>query len=89
MSLDMPVALTHHSNKFREIFVIYSHPTDYPEHFVIRRWVTTSNLSGFVPDPDWFKLGQSLEDVRAYVPPFCVRLERNPRDEPHIVECWI
>jgi hypothetical protein len=72
-----------------EMFVIYERPRDYPDKFVVRRW-----LIGVVPgvptaDADWFHLADTLDGVRAQVPPHCVRLERDTDDEPQIVEVWI
>lgn len=70
-----------------EMFVVYAHPRDYPTKFVVRRWGIGAGIS--VPDDDWFYLGDSLDEVRAHVPPHCVRLERDSKDEPQIVECWL
>ncbi len=69
-----------------QMFVVYSYPSDYPNKFVVRRWWIGG---GPAPDQDWFFLGDSLEEVRGHIPPFCVRIERDPRDEPQIVECWV
>jgi hypothetical protein len=72
-----------------EMFTVYRYPRDYPTKFVVRRWLVGAKPGEPLPDEDWFFLGESLEEVRAHVPPHCVRLERDPNDEPQIVECWI
>jgi hypothetical protein len=72
-----------------EIYVVYRHPRDYPLSYVLRRWWIGRTPGGPEPDQDWFFLAPTLEGVRAHIPPHCVRLERDPRDESQIVECWI
>jgi hypothetical protein len=72
-----------------EMFVVYERPRDYPDKFVVRRWWIGKTPGEPEADKDWFYLGETLDDVRAHVPGWCVRLERDPNDEPHIVECWI
>ena len=72
-----------------EMYVVYSRPRDYPDKFVVRRWAIGRKPGEPVAEPDWFYLGDSLDQVRAHVPGHCVRLERDPNDEPQIVECWI
>jgi hypothetical protein len=73
-----------------EMWIIYRYPRDYPDNYVARRWVMTSvgGVSRMMPTAD-HTLGDSLEDVRAAVPAYCVRLERHESDEPQIVESWI
>jgi hypothetical protein len=71
-----------------EMFVVYHHPTDYPDKFVVRRWVTSR--IGPLPDSEWFFLGETLEEVRAKIAPLCLHcIRRHPNDEPQIVEVWI
>jgi|HubBroStandDraft_6_1064221.scaffolds.fasta_scaffold3971273_2 hypothetical protein len=69
-----------------EMYVVYERPRDYPDKFVVRRW--GCRAEGAVPE-DWFVLGTTLDEVRAAIPRHCVRLERDPRDEPQIIEVWI
>ena len=71
-----------------EMFVVYERPLDHPEHFVMRRWLIGAEKGKPTPT-DYFVLGETLEEVRNSIPPHCVRLERDPNDEPQIVECWI
>lgn len=68
------------------MWVIYDHPSDFPEHFVARRWVGESPTTDHV-------LADSLEDVRtkvatrfAFVPSMLPRFEN---DDPKIVEVWL
>jgi hypothetical protein len=72
-----------------EMFVVYAHPRDYPDRFVLRRWWIGRTPGEPEADKDWFYLADTLEEVRTHVPAHCVRLERDPHDEPQIVEVWI
>jgi hypothetical protein len=72
-----------------EMFVVYRKPRDYPQSYVLRRWWIGRTQGEPEADKDWFVVAATLEEVRAHVPPYCVRLERDPRDEPQIVELWM
>jgi hypothetical protein len=69
------------SNKL-ELWTIYDHPKDYPNYFVVRVFL------GGQPTDRAF-LCNSLEDARKLVPSdkFCI--QRDPSDDPVIVETWI
>jgi hypothetical protein len=71
------------------MFTVYERPRDYPDKFVVRRWWIGKDPGRPIPDPDWFYLADTLDEVRAHVPRHCVRLERDPNDDPKIVEVWI
>jgi hypothetical protein len=71
------------------MFVIYDNPTDYPGFFVLRGFSIVSGNPDPVPDDHVLKW-PSIRGPRAW----CrlrglVRLERNPGDEPQIVEVWL
>jgi hypothetical protein len=70
-----------------EMYVIYKKPLDYRQGFVVRKWEVGAQPS---PRPtDWFGLGSTIEEVRVMIPGWCVKIERDPNDEPQIVETWI
>jgi hypothetical protein len=69
-----------------EMFVVYERPKDYPDKFVLRRWAIGR---GAAQGTEWFVLGETIEEVRAHVPLHCVRIGRDPHDEPQIVEVWL
>ena len=71
-----------------DMWVIYERPRDYPMSYVVRRWVIGAKPGEPMPT-DEFRTAPTLEGARNCVPGYCVRLERDPRDEPQIVECWI
>lgn len=68
---------------------IYEHPIDYPDHFVARVWRIGPHTmeSGEIRLAD--TLDQARESVHALAPhaDFCI--ERNPEDDPKIVETWL
>lgn len=66
------------------IWVIYDHPADFPNHFVVRvTW-------GLFKSP-FAQLAPDLEGARRLAidggASFC--LGRDPGDDPVIAECWI
>jgi hypothetical protein len=70
-----------------EMWTIYFNPADHPGQFVTRRcWIGPGTIT---PDPVRFRVGKTLEEARTFVPWGCERLDRDPADEPQIVEVWI
>lgn len=69
---------------FPPIWVIYSHPADFPAGFVVRVWF------GLTPEP-FGQRAATLEEARAVVYQCggSVRMERSARDAPVILESWI
>ena len=66
------------------LYVVYEHPRDYPDEFVVRRW--------FVDRPELgepFARGASLEAVRAALPRNLWNLGRHKNDDEAVVEVWI
>ncbi len=69
-------------------FVIYDHPTDYPDGFVVREWeIVEGSLE---PLPRQI-VGQSstLAGARTFIPLDCVMLRPDPSDDAKIKEIWI
>lgn len=70
-----------------EVWVIYSRPKDMPDAaFVLRRQMAIEDK--VMPSPE-FETADSIEAIRALVPPGKVLLPRHPDDDPVIVETWI
>lgn len=69
-------------NLFCEIWTVYDRPLDFPHNFVARKFV------GIQPTESTIT-GNSLEEVRAGLPPGVVKLDRAPDDDPKIVEVWL
>jgi hypothetical protein len=71
------------------IWVIYDHPRDYPDHFVVRRQVAGA---GFIAIDQNCHLTKSLEEARNLIQqlhPGSVCLTRSPEDDRVIVESWL
>lgn len=66
-------------------YVIYRHPLDFPNHFVVREWLI--DRDGFRPAPIAC-LCSTLEEARDSVPGAPWRRDRYPEDDPCIVETW-
>jgi hypothetical protein len=71
----------------RLMYVIYRNPSDYPDRFVVRRWVITSNsmLAEEVP----VTVAVTLEEARSVVPPGAIRVLREEADDPVVYETWV
>ena len=64
------------------IICIYSSPKDYPGKFIARLWDVT------VPT-QIVAIADSLEEIRKAKPAEMVIIDRQPKDDPVIVETWI
>lgn len=70
------------------MWVVYDHPSDFPDVFIARRWDPTN--AGFMPTERTIT-GTTLEEVRASInktPGLCL-IPREPLDDPKIVEVWL
>lgn len=65
-------------------FVIYDHPTDCPDAFVVREW----SVSAAGPRPLGAQTAPTLDDARELVPEGLVNVGRTPQDDHKIVEVW-
>jgi hypothetical protein len=66
------------------LYVVYDHPRDYPDEFVVRRWRMDRPERG---EP--FARGASIEDVRAALPSGLYNLGRYANDDPVVAEVWV
>jgi len=65
-----------------ELWTIYKHPLDYPNEFVARKFILDKPTSEI-------KTSDTIETLRLLLPMGLTRIERNPGDDPVIVETWI
>jgi hypothetical protein len=70
-------------NSQLEIYVLYFNASDYPNKYVVRRWL------GQTPDDNVLCVEDTLKDARSKIPKDKVMLQRNEIDDPVIVETWI
>lgn len=71
-----------------DMWVVYDHPTDFPDKFVARRW----EIRREEHPTDDVLTANSLEQLRLTIQreKFCsVQLPRFENDDPVIVEAWI
>ena len=72
--------------KHLSIWVIYDHPTDYPNSFVARRW-ECANLPHATTDTI---AENKLVDLRnEFMRRGLVIIPRHPHDDPKILETWV
>jgi len=65
-----------------DIWTIYDHPRDFPEHYVARRYVLEKATQDFI-------VNKSVEQIREIMlkKGLC-KMPRDSGDDPCIVECW-
>jgi len=69
------------------MWVVYDHPSDYPQHFVARQHVVGS--AGQQPT-DRMMVSSTLESVRVALANMgLVCITRSDEDDPVIVETWL
>jgi hypothetical protein len=70
------------------VIVIYRNPSDFPGKYVVRRqW---AGRGGVLIEPGTLAVVDTLDQARAAVPPEQdTRLNRQPDDDPCIVEVWL
>lgn len=68
------------------MWVIYNHPSDYPNSYVVREWVIEAGHAK--PCGRWF-VRDTIEECRDALPPGLVNIGRQPEDEPQIMEVWV
>src|SRR5262245_30962933 len=67
------------------IWTIYEHPLDYPHDYVARRFEVRDH--GVMMTRDMF-VAETLEELRALLPPGLFRLPRTDGEPKAIVESW-
>lgn len=70
------------TNNSLRMYVIYDHPSDYPNCFVIRLWKDGQPTVGHM-------LTNTLEGARRLIPKGLHCIPRDPTDDPVIVESWL
>jgi hypothetical protein len=73
------------SNNELSLYTVYENPFDYPGKFVVRRFEVFTGAT----DPNPLIVCDTLEEVRAVLPPGLVCLPRHPDDDPVILETWL
>ena len=68
------------------MWIVYDHPTDYPHHFVARKWLINRHGQHYTEE---MLFSDTLEGLHAQLPPGFECLPRDPSDFPKIVEVWL
>lgn len=68
-------------------YVIYDHPKDFPDKFVVRRW--DIGPGSVTPQPGIFAEADSLDDARDAIPAGLTRMPVFENDDPVIAEVWM
>lgn len=69
------------------VWVIYDHPKDYPDFYVVRKQIAGN---GQVRPTGHYFLSNTLGPLRQIVEAMGLTcIPRDPSDDPVIVECWI
>ena len=68
------------------MFTVYKNPTDHPGWFVVRRFEIEA---GKVSPCELVAKETTLEAVREKIPEDLYRMDRQPNDDPKIVEVWL
>ena len=70
------------------MYVLYDHPSDYPNHFVVRPALVASKRGKAQFSRNGF-LFDTIKEARDFIPKGMVRIHRDPADDPVIVESYI
>lgn len=68
-------------------WTIYQNPRDFPGQYVTRRWVAVGGEP--INDPEPLYVGQSLQAAREVIPWDACCMNRQPDDDPVVLETWI
>jgi hypothetical protein len=64
------------------MIVVYERPTDYPNSYIAR-------LFDLAQPTEVYMQADTLAEIRAGLPLHMVMIERQPQDDPHILEIWV
>ena len=67
-------------------YVICYKTSDYPGKYTVRKYLI---FAGRTRPADFLGAYNSLEEARSVIPEGLTRLDRDPRDDPVILEIWI
>ena len=71
------------------IVTVYDHPKDFPHGYVARMHISAnSGKTTYVP-PTIYIGRETLDEVRAAIPPDMVKMIRHPQDDPVILETYV
>jgi len=73
-------------NDFNQ-YVIYDHPKDFPDKFVVRKWIIKKN--GILEFDTGVFVADTLEEAREFIPFGFTPMPVFQDDDPAIAEVWM
>lgn len=71
-------------------FVVYDHPSDAPEHYVVRQWRLKDGFRAMIPDDRFEMRSNDLSLIHAELLSMGLyRTAPGPEDDPVIIEVWM
>ena len=67
-------------------YAIYDHPKDYPNKFVVRKWIIEA---GQISAGELLGAVDTLEEARRLIPSGLYRINRFDQDDPVLSEVWL
>ena len=71
------------------IVTVYDHPQDFPHGYVARAHIIVHGGKSAYVSPMIYIGRETLDEVRAAIPPDMVKMIRHPQDDPVIIEAYV
>ncbi|MFC2459849.1 hypothetical protein [Selenomonas noxia] len=71
------------------IVTVYDHPQDFPHGYVARAHIIAHGGKAAYASQMIYIGRETIEEVRAAIPPDMVKMVRHPQDDPAILETYI
>lgn len=71
------------------IVTVYDHPKDFPHGYVARMNISANGGKTTYVPPTIYIGRETLDEVRAAIPPDMVKMMRHPQDDPVILETYV
>lgn len=85
--VELPINHEPPPGTFMTHWVIYKHPKDQPDRYVLRPHHITDAHNVIIDPTGWAH--RDVEVLRSIIPPGMVKLDRHPDDDPVIYEVWL
>lgn len=77
------------SYRVNVIVTVYDHPQDFPHGYVARAHIIAHGGKSAYVSPMIYIGRETLDEVRAAIPPDMVKMIRHPQDDPVILETYV
>jgi hypothetical protein len=72
-----------------QIYVIYDHPKDYPDHYVVRRWYVMRDDNSLYAEISPTAVCTTRKEARLAIPAGCYPVDAPAEYDPVIIERWM